>query len=228
MEQSAFSFGNFTWWVGKAVGRMDNLKDGRIKVRIFGYHTEDIPEDALPWGIVMTPITSASLGGIGVSPTGILENTTLVGFFADGINNQVPIILGTLPGIPSKDGKTPNEPDTNRLARNEKISETIVQEKRDNIIEAQKAFGGEWKEPKTEYNAKYPYNHVRETESGHIEEFDDTPGSERYSLWHKKGTFEEIYPNGQKVQKIVKDNYTILLGENYLYVKEDAFSRMIS
>ena len=35
----------------------------------------------------------------------------------------------------------------------------------------------------------YPKNHVYETESGHIKEFDDTEGAERIHEYHKSGTF---------------------------------------
>jgi hypothetical protein len=111
------------------------------------------------------------------------------------------------------------EPDCNRLARNEKITDTIVQKKKDGtkkgIPEAQ---GGQWDEPQTPYNAQYPYNHVYESESGHIKEYDDTPGAERLHEYHRSGTFEEIYPDGTKVTKIVKDNYTLVIGNDFVNV----------
>lgn len=67
-------------------------------------------------------------------------------------------------------------------------------------------------EPETSYNAVYPYNHVYESESGHIQEFDDTPGNERYRRIHPAGTYEEISPSGRRVTKIV--------GEDFLIVQE--------
>ncbi len=76
-----------------------------------------------------------------------------------------------------------------------------------------------FKEPENPYKAEYPYNKVLFTESGHIQEFDDTPGAERIHTYHKSGTFEEIHPNGTKVTKIVKDNYEIVFGDNNIYVK---------
>ena len=36
-------------------------------------------------------------------------------------------------------------------------------------------------EPTPRYAAQYPFNHVKSTESGHVEEFDDTPGSEEFT-----------------------------------------------
>ena len=78
--------------------------------------------------------------------------------------------------------------------------------------------GGGWSEPPNPYAALYPYNHVRESESGHIQEFDDTPGSERIHTYHKAGTFDEIHPDGSHVEKIVGHNYTIVAKDNMVYI----------
>ena len=59
---------------------------------------------------------------------------------------------------------------------------------------------------------EYPYNHVKETESGHIVEFDDTPFAERIYEKHKSGTFYEIDADGNKVTRIVGDKYEIVAG----------------
>ena len=58
----------------------------------------------------------------------------------------------------------------------------------------------------------YPYNHVHESESGHIHEIDDSPGAERLFTQHTSGTFEEIHPTGTKVVKVIGDNYEIIAG----------------
>ena len=53
----------------------DPLKAGRVKVRIFGLHTDDtllIPVESLPWAMCLCPIQSGSVSGIGISPTGIV------------------------------------------------------------------------------------------------------------------------------------------------------------
>jgi hypothetical protein len=62
---------------------------------------------------------------------------------------------------------------------------------------------------------------VRESESGHIEEWDDTPEAERLMRWHKSGTFEEIHPSGQKVTKVVADNYHITMGDEFIHIRKD-------
>ncbi len=134
-------------------------------------------------------------------------------------------------GFTDPAGVYPREPligqsDTNRLGRNDPddIETTIVSKKTAGVEKAVPTAGGEgnvtqWDEPVTPYNAQYPFNHVQEYESGHITEFDDTPGKERIHTYHKSGTFEEIHPNGTVVHKIVKDNYTIIAGDDFVLVK---------
>jgi len=79
-----------------------------------------------------------------------------------------------------------------------------------------------FQEPDNPFGAKYPHNKALFTESGHIQEFDDTPGAERIHTYHRTGTFEEIHPDGTRVVKVVKDNYEIIFGENNIHVKGTA------
>ena len=65
----------------------------------------------------------------------------------------------------------------------------------------------------------YPYNHVLETESGHVFEIDDSPDYERLFRQHRSGTFEEIHRNGDMVTKIVGDNYEIVMGSENIVIK---------
>ena len=67
-------------------------------------------------------------------------------------------------------------------------------------------------------SSQYPYNHVHESESGHIHEIDDSPNHERLFTQHTSGTFEEIHPNGNKVVKIIGDNYEIVAGSSNVYI----------
>lgn len=119
-------------------------------------------------------------------------------------------------GFRDPNGKYPlnsyiGEPDTNRLARGI-IDGTIVKKK--DAVRARsvpKALGlGAWDQPETVYGAKYPFNKVFETESGHVQEFDDTPGYERINTYHRSGTFTEVDPNGVQVNYIVGDSFTII------------------
>lgn len=113
-----------------------------------------------------------------------------------------------------------NEPDTHRLARNESIDKTVVFSKEaGRVLNVKKADGATWNQPPIPYNTKYPYNHVFATESGHIEEWDDTKGSERRHSFHKSGTFYEIDSNGTRVTRIVGDNFEILERNGNILVK---------
>lgn len=208
-----------------------------------------LPTEDLPWAKVNMPVTSANISGIGQSVHGLVNGSWCLVLFLDPYSKQLPLIIGTLNGFPTDiieydeflkdsrkydsennkgfvdpDKKYPlylNESDVNRLSRNEKIDQTIVQKKKDGIIKNIPVANEEntWSEPETAYDAKYPYNKVLETPSGHIVEYDDTPEKERIHHYHKSGTFQEIYPDGQKVEKVVKDNYQILLNDDYIYVE---------
>jgi len=97
----------FKWWIGVVEDRNDPRTLGRVRVRVFGHHTEDkskIPTDTLPWAWCVQPSTSGSVGGIGSSPTGPVEGTWVLGFWRDPDFMQEPMVLGTLPG---------NQPATN-------------------------------------------------------------------------------------------------------------------
>jgi hypothetical protein len=107
------------WWIGvvedrgtgQFSGQKDNLKMGRIKVRIKGHHTDnkgDLPTSQLPWCYVMQPTTSAAISGVGHSPTGLVENSKVIGFFMDGDGGQVPIVFGVLPHIQQKEDTEQN------------------------------------------------------------------------------------------------------------------------
>lgn len=116
------------------------------------------------------------------------------------------------------------EPDTNRLARHQKLANTVVSKK-----DATRKTGvplaldsGTWDQPINPYNALYPYNHVYESESGHVVEYDDTAGNERTHRYHKSGTFEEVDVNGTRVTRIVGDDYTILERNGFIFINGKA------
>ncbi len=93
----------FIWWQGTVEDVMDPMKAGRVRVRIIGYHNPDkdeLPVQDLPWALPVMPVTSASVSGIGLSPTGLVPGSVVIGFFRDGPLGQQPIIFGSIPGIP--------------------------------------------------------------------------------------------------------------------------------
>lgn len=386
-----FSFGDFVWWIGVVENRDDELGIGRVQVRIFGYHSEsqaDLPTSDLPWAQVMMGTNNASKSGVGSAPVGMQVGTHVMGFFADGKNAQMPIVMGTLLGAPA------GTPDTNNLTRGEDLNETVIEKKKNSVltsdaagfardalsltntigslsnqittqsinlrnitntiqipsnitsisgfddirnvandlrsqifqIESQiaqvralgdsiEAFNAKrllnreignyrarlealrdvlgpaqvrdlraaidgidqiknavdvlqkadsalrsvsqiagavgnlknlantivsggavsqvintlksgalsniWREIPTPAAPEYPLNDVKVTEGGHIEEFDNTPGAERYHRFHPAGSFVEVHPDGTQVEKIVKDNYSIIMGDDKVHIDGD-------
>lgn len=98
-------------YTGKVENRNDPLKLGRCQVRVMGVHTSDtsvLPTNDLPWSHPVSSINSSAVNGIGTSNTGIQEGSIVIVWFADGDKNQqLPIILGTVAGIPQDDGDNP-------------------------------------------------------------------------------------------------------------------------
>ena len=259
MDHELVRTNNFVWWQGVVEDRKDPQRLGRCRVRVFGFHDKDkslIPTEELPWASPVAPVNSASISGIGSTPIGPVPGTHVFGFFRDGENAQMPVIMGTIPGIPEDaadtsdpakagyqdpDEKYPvdsddhglEESDLSRLARyrwddedgveqKEEELPSLVQAKLDNRVKNVIVANGHgsFSEPPTAFDAKYPYNHVVTTESGHIIERDDTAGKERTHDYHRSGTFTEVHPFGTKVTKIVRDNYEFVLGDKYVNIKK--------
>ncbi|QIG67957.1 putative baseplate hub subunit and tail lysozyme protein [Rhizobium phage RHph_Y68] len=68
-------------------------------MRIFGVHTDDttlIPTTSLPWAIVIQNSSSAALGGVGDSPTGLMIGSMVLVTFLDGNDMQIPAVIGTI------------------------------------------------------------------------------------------------------------------------------------
>ncbi|MBF84639.1 MAG: hypothetical protein CL489_09205 [Acidobacteria bacterium] len=235
-----------TIWEGVVENNNDPLKANRLQVRILGIHTpqkvksetEGIPTEELFWAQVSMPLTTGLNSGVGQN-LNVPKGTQVNGYFRDGDNMQLPVILSAIGGI-NPDTKPPtsqgfsdpdgiypkenylNESDVNKLARNEDIDNTIVKSKKDSIkTNITTATGETWDEPETPYNAEYPYNSVRETESGHVIELDDTPESERVHIFHRSGTFIEVHPNGDVVKRIKGDNYDIIDNNGKILVDGD-------
>ena len=64
----------------------------------------------------------------------------------------------------------------------------------------------------------YPFNKVTQSESGHVIETDDTPGSERISLFHRSGSNYEYHPNGDVINQHVRDSYFHVFRDNYVHL----------
>jgi hypothetical protein len=79
--------------------------------------------------------------------------------------------------------------------------------------------GTTWDQPSNPYNATYPKNHVYESESGHLSEFDDTSEHERVHIRHRTGTGIEMHPNGTRTDTIHHDQYTLIQNDNQVYIQ---------
>ena len=62
----------------------------------------------------------------------------------------------------------------------------------------------------------YPFNQVKETESGFVQEIDNTPSNERYSFYHPVGNFEEVQADGTRINKIKGSDYEIIAEDKQL------------
>ena len=230
----------FIWWTGIVEDRQDPLKLGRCRIRCLGWHSPNkmqLPTNMLPWAIPSVPINVSNV----YAPK---EGDMIFGFFLDGESAQQPVMLGSFPSIPLKaanrqepftDPRTSaelsaapvkpyesatnyprklDEPTTSRLARNDSdYPSEILAAKRDR--KASKV------EPNSYYAAKYPYNNVYESESGHALEFDDTKGAERVHLYHRSGSYVEWGPEGDRAERIQRNKFEVVIGNEQVYVKGD-------
>lgn len=245
---------SFAWFFGVVECVNDPEKLGRVQVRALGDHTQEkseIPTEDLPWAMPMLPVTSASMSGIGHSPTGLVQGSWVIGFYRDNLEKQQPIIIGSIGGLPLDPAKGDvgfndpiecfpqesklEEPDTNRHARGvigKHVVEPVpVTVRKEAVMKGIATATMQWDEPLTPYEPIYPYNQVwegpynpicDECEWGHIEEWDSTPGAERYFRQHKTSqNFLEIHPDGKEVRKIYGDGFEIDLAAKHLYVQGD-------
>lgn len=92
------------FWYGIVEDRQDPLKIGRVRVRVHGAHThikDSIATPDLPWAQVLLPTTEAGLSGFGRG-NGLVEGSTVFGFWRDEEYMQDPVVLGVAAGIPAQ------------------------------------------------------------------------------------------------------------------------------
>ena len=106
---------SFLWWVGQIADDStwrDNINSGnyedkytvpgwgrRYKVRIIGLHDQgetDIPSDQLPWANIMYPVTGGGFQTNSGATSQLRQGNMVFGFFLDGQDQQVPVIMGVL------------------------------------------------------------------------------------------------------------------------------------
>jgi hypothetical protein len=311
-EMPQFTGLKSNFYTGIVEDRNDPLQVGRVRVRIFGLHTDDkslIGTPDLPWSDVLMPNTTSALSGLGSSPHGLVEGSTVMGFFRDEDDMQDFVVIGSLFGRPSENYKSAlgseDEKATKRSPEhgfNDPRLDTISDYKEtndgqkmgnrnngrnwgydsslelsprrpeslefnidgsgvkinqpdkgvnypkedytkikhsdvnmaavdknaypNNMIELQEGetvkegidSAGEKMTRISQVNPKYPFNHVWESESGHVLEMDDTPNSERLHMYHRSGTRLEVLPDGTQTMKVVNNNYEITLKDKKILI----------
>nr|DAS73390.1 MAG TPA: baseplate wedge protein [Caudoviricetes sp.]DAY17465.1 MAG TPA: baseplate wedge protein [Caudoviricetes sp.] len=183
---------------GIVVNNNSPTKDGRVQVRIFALHPDEVKDADLPWSEVMqtieyigyhstdkfdsneksnptNPLTRQSGSRrAGFGKNIILEIGTWVFCDLDHDNPNMPIVVGT---IASHNEINPNSSPTNK--------------------------------------------HILETISGHYQEFSDTQGSETIRTHHRSGTDITYMPDGTLNTYITKDEYTHILKNSLTKVEQD-------
>ena len=110
-----FLGGSFLWWVGQIADDLTwrkNKNPGkftspsnipgwgeRYKVRIIGLHDQgenEIPSEQLPWAQIMYPVTAGGGQSNSHQTSNLRHGMMVFGFFMDGQDQQVPVIMGVL------------------------------------------------------------------------------------------------------------------------------------
>jgi len=221
----------------------DPLKLGRVKVRVYGEHTltndsskYNIDTKDLGWSQVVLPTNTPAINGLGhsvnlIARTFYKDGDLLPEVFIDRFGHeQYSVSTQTVPTIG-------DEKSTGSLVCGIFLDDTQqeflvigtlptkshgIEDNNDRVRAKVDPTADDIKgtyEPASAYAPVYPYNNVYETESGHVKEYDDTPGYERIKERHMSGTQYEIQPNGSKIEKIVRDNYQLVVGHDTLEVK---------
>lgn len=92
----------FVWFYGVVEDIDDPAKIGRCKVRIFGWHTDnlqELPTKDLPWAQPLNPPNNSK----SFSPP--RTGDYVMGFFSDGPSGQAPVLMGVFPGLESAPNK---------------------------------------------------------------------------------------------------------------------------
>jgi hypothetical protein len=221
----------------------DPEKRGRVRVRIWGLHTEyktkseteGIPVAELPWAEPALPIFEGGISGFGMFGVPVQGSHVMI-FFENG-NYFQPRYFASMPtmnpdqmpdkrlGFCDPDGTYPfkprlSEPDWHRLGRGVSINTLVTTKLLNRILAVQAAKGGlPFTEPPSPYNAQYPHNWVFTTHGGLTLELDSTPGSKRFHLYHPSNTYIECDNDGNLVIRSTGTRHDLANDNSFSYTK---------
>lgn len=234
------------FFIGVVENNIDERLEGRVQVRAFGVHgtVDQVPTASLPWATLIhgsydpnAPVPPVNSFVFGFFIDGRdAQQPMLLGVIPTQLLDPIDPELNGWGAIPGKNadvlsrGYRPNDigqPVISREARGEDIANTYVLQqemnRRSSIPIASMQPDGDsrdiWSEPHTPYNAKYPFNRV--IRSGkNIIELDDTPGSERVSIYHEtSGSYVSIDSSGTTTHKTMGERYEVNERNNHIYIK---------
>ena len=119
---------SFNWWIGQIADDStwrENINPGkfedkeavpgwgyRYKVRIMGLHEraiETIKSKELPWATLMYPVTAGGGQAAAFATPALRQGNFVFGFFMDGGQEQVPVIMGVIGNNAQTDLQTKTE-----------------------------------------------------------------------------------------------------------------------
>lgn len=239
---------NPLFFIGVVENNVEERLEGRVQVRAFGIHgtNKQVPPEDLPWATLvhgsydpnapLPPINSFVFGFFLDGRDA--QQPMILGLIPTQLTEILDPEITGWGRITDKDGRILakgstqsdlGQPQNSRLARGEQIEQTYVARQamnRTDLIEiashdpddddARQVFG----EPAPAYDTEYPYNRVIET-ANHSIEMDDTPGSERITIFHGEGSYISIDSRGTSTYKSVSDEFDINDRNKYIHVKGD-------
>jgi hypothetical protein len=129
----------FRWWIGQIPSletHGDQVNGGgwgnRYKVRIMGYHpynTVELPDEDLPYAQCLIPTTSGSGAANVATDVKLQPGDVVFGFFLDGDNAQIPVIIGCFgrtSQVPSGEYAGPFQPFTGYTDKIKKPNGTLA------------------------------------------------------------------------------------------------------
>ena len=106
----------FQWWIGEVESVKDPAMLGRVKVRVVGWYQkgmvgddgaadylDEMSSEDLPWATVLLPTDKPQIKNAG-SMTELQVGAFVMGFFLDGDEAQLPVVLGAFRGFKKKEG----------------------------------------------------------------------------------------------------------------------------